>query len=56
VRDVNIFATSKERIVCVLVALGIGAWLRLREGFPLALCLVVSLAELSATGGACRVV
>jgi hypothetical protein len=41
---VNIFATWKARVVYLLVALGIGAWLWLPEGFPLALCLVVSLA------------
>ncbi len=43
-RDVNLFATWKARIVYLLVVLGIGAWLWLLEGFPLALCLVVSLA------------
>jgi hypothetical protein len=41
---VNIFATWKARVVYLLVALGIGAWLWLLEGFRLALCLVVSLA------------
>src|ERR1700722_4572040 len=43
-RDINIFATWKARIVYLFVVLGIGAWLSLLEGFPLALCLVVSLA------------
>jgi hypothetical protein len=44
VRDVNIFATWKARIVYLLVALGIGAWLSVLEGWPLAACLVVALA------------